>query len=366
MLPRTFDSLSISVSGMRNRRAATRLLGGLLAVPLIGALSAEAKKKKKKKVTLCLNGATIKASQSKKKTFLKKGATPGPCTAKSCAANAECGSGAICASGTCQTCSVTCNGDSAACGAALQQQLDQGGTVYVCPGRYAGRFVAGAVTVVGAGEGEDPATNTVLDAQDLGRTLSLNNGVTTSLARLHITGGQSGGSSGGGLYGQNCDVKMSACTFEGNSAQAGGGLYVSGGRFQGNAVTFTNNTATTYSGGGLFIVKGAKATITNSLITQNKAIQPPGPTLGGGILLESAELTINRSEVSFNTSTDGGGGIAVYGSTGILTLDSATRIVSNTASGSRGGGGILLTNNGKANLNGATLDLNVPDNVRTN
>jgi hypothetical protein len=343
---------------------ATRLLGGLLAAPLAAALPVEAKKKRK--VTLCLNGETIKASSKNKKKLLKKGATPGGCTAKSCAANAECGSGAICVSGTCQTCSVTCNGDSAACGAALQQRLDQGGTVYVCPGRYAGRFVTGAVTVVGAGEGEDPATNTVLDAQNMGRTLSLNNGVTTSLSRLHITGGQSGGSSGGGLYGQNCDVNINACTFEGNSAQAAGGLYVSGGRFQGNAMTFTNNTATTYSGGGLFIVSGAKATITNSLITRNKAIHPPGPILGGGVFLESAELTISRSEVSFNTATDGGGGIAVYGSKGILTLDSATRIVSNTASGSRGGGGILLTNGGKVNLNGATLDLNVPDNVRTN
>lgn len=365
MHPSAFDALAHAARRSPTRRTATRLLGGFLAVPLLGHLGGDAKKKKKK-VTLCLDGETITTSSKKKKKLLKTGATTGPCVAKSCGSNTDCSSGSICVDGTCQVCSVTCNGDSLACGAALQQRLDQGGTVYVCPGRYASRFVAGAITVIGAGEREDPAKNTVLDAQNMGRTLSLNNGVTASLSRIRITGGRVGGSSGGGLYGQNCDVNINTCTFEGNSAQAGGGLYVTGGRFQGNAMTFTNNTATTYSGGGLFIVGGAKATITNSVITRNKAIQPPGPILGGGILLESAELTINRSEVSFNTSTDGGGGIAVYGSTGVLTLDSATRVVSNTAGGSRGGGGILLTSGGKANLNGATLDLNIPDNVRTN
>jgi hypothetical protein len=350
---------------MRNRRVATRLLGGLLTVPLTGVLSAEAKKKKKKKVTLCLNGATIKASKKKKKTFLKKGAMPGPCSAKSCTSNAECGSGAICASGTCQTCSVTCNGDSAACGVALQQRLDQGGTVYVCPGRYVHRFVVGVATIIGAGSGEDPQTNTILDAQDTGRTLSVNNGVTTSLSRLRVTGGQAGGSDGGGFFSKNCDLTITSCAFEGNSAQSGGGVWIEGGRYRLQDVLIENNIATTYSGGGLFVYGGAKGTLENSRVTRNKAIRPPGPILGGGILLESAELTITRSEVSFNTSTDGGGGIAVYGSTGVLTLDSATRVVSNTASGSRGGGGILLISDGKVNLNGATLDLNSPDNLRT-
>jgi hypothetical protein len=361
----SFDALTAAISRPGSRRTATRLLGSLVALPLAGSSIAAAKKKKKKKVTLCLNGETIKASTKKKKNLLKQGATSGPCTAKSCVSNAECGSGAICASGTCQTCSVTCNGDSAACGAALQQRLDQGGTVYVCPGRYANRFVAGVVTVIGAGSGEDPAANTILDAQNLGRTVSLNNGVTASLSRLRITGGAVGGSDGGGLYGKNCDLTVTACAFEGNAAQSGGGLWVEGGRLQMGDTVVENNTATTYSGGGVFIYGGAEATIANSHILGNRASSAGSNTLGGGILLESAELTIVRSEVSRNSATAGGGGAAVYGSTGILTLDSATRIVSNTAGASKGGGGILLINGGKVNLNGATLDLNVPDNVRT-
>jgi fibronectin-binding autotransporter adhesin len=127
-----------------------------------------------------------------------------------------------------------------------------------------------------------------------------------------------------------------------------------------------NNVATTYSGGGIAITNGSKASIANSLISGNRATSTPGPTLGGGIILESAELTINRSEISRNSTPDGGGGIAVYGSTGVLTLDSSSRIINNTTGTTTGGGGILLTNGGKVNLNGATLDGNTPDNVRTN
>lgn len=359
-----FHSLPASVSRLRNRRAVTQLLGGLLAVPLAGALPSEAKKKRK--ATLCLNGETVKASKQKKKKLLKQGATPGACTARSCASNAECGSGAICASGTCQTCTVTCNGDSAACGAALQQRLDQGGTVYVCPGRYANRFVVGVANIIGAGSGDDPVTNTILDAQNGGRVLSPNDGVTTSLSRLRVTGGAVGGSDGGGLYGKNCDLTVTACAFEGNAAQSGGGLWVEGGRFQLADTVVENNTASVYSGGGVLIYGGTEATIANSHILGNRASSAGSNTLGGGILLESAELAIVRSEISRNSATAGGGGAAVYGSTGILTLDSGTRIVSNTAGTSKGGGGVLLINGGKVNLNGATLDLNVPDNVRTN
>jgi hypothetical protein len=363
MHPTTFHTLASSVSKLRSRRAVAQVLGGFLAIPLAGGIPGEAKKRKRK-VTLCRNGETIKVPSKKKKKLLKRGASPGACKAKSCATNAECGSGAICADGTCQTCSVTCHGDSAACGAALQQRLDQGGTIYVCPGRYAGRFVVGVAKIIGAGSGEDPATDTILDAQNDGRVLSLNNGVTASLSRLHITGGSVGGSSGGGLYARNCDLAISSCVFTGNRANSVGGLFVFGGRLHISDSTISDNTATSSSGGGVGIVAGANATISRSNIRGNRAPTDTSNTLGGGIYLETSTLTVTRSEISLNSSAAGGGGIVIFGPDCVATLDSATRVVNNSSGSTRGGGGILVINNGKVNLNGAMLDGNTPDNVR--
>jgi hypothetical protein len=138
-----------------------------------------------------------------------------------------------------------------------------------------------------------------------------------------------------------------------------------GGRLQISNAAFTDNTVTTYSGGGMFVVDGTQATLANSRVSDNQATNTPGPTLGGGILLESAEFTITRSGMSGNSTPDGGGGPAVYESTGVLTLDSAARILNNTTV-TIPRGEILLTGGGNVNLNGATLDGNIPDNVRTN
>ena len=235
----------------------------------------------------------------------------------------------------------------------------------MCPGRYSGRFVAGSVTVFGAGAGDDPTTSTILDAQSIGRTLSLNQSGTTVLANLRITGGAAGASMGGGLYGQQTDLTLNDCTITGNSADYGGGLYLNGGRLQGSNTIVTNNEAT-YAGGGASVAQNFTGSISNWKISDNKALHSPGPARGGGITVEAgAELTVSRSEISRNTATTGGGGVLVYISPSKLTLDSASRIsnnVVNTTNQDRGGG-VLTMHGGVARLNGATLSGNTPDNT---
>lgn len=376
------DVLSRALANAHSRRAAVHLLGGgLLGLASQVVSNAEGKRRKqhrrneakrksntsaegkKKKSTFCLNGQTvITSSKKKRKQLASSGATPGACAGRpsTCTTTAQCGAGAICVSGRCQPCSVTCSGDGAACGTALQQRLDQGGTVYVCPGRYVGRFGARAVKIIGAGSGDDPATNTILDAQGSGRTLSLAESMTVSLAQVQITGGRLDNVSGAGIYAENGDLTIDSCAIKGNVSTApGGGLFIRGGRFQMNDSTVEQNEAS--SGAGMYIVGTQQAKIATSRIELNEA------SAGAGIWVEATELVTTRCEINRNTAEMGGGGFLVWRTTGILTLDSATRVTNNvvTRTNSTGwrGGGILSYSGGQVRLGGATLEGNTPDNV---
>lgn len=71
-----FDALIRRLATTSTRRGALALVGVLLASPMSGQRSGYARKKK---VSLCFNGQTIKASKKKKKKLLKQGATLGAC-----------------------------------------------------------------------------------------------------------------------------------------------------------------------------------------------------------------------------------------------------------------------------------------------
>ena len=99
------------------RRPFLGLLAGGVA-GLVGLTEASGKrKKKKKKVTLCLNGATITVPKKKQGSYLKQGATAGKCpancvrncTGKTCGPD---GCGGSC--GACQG-DKTCQGGACAC-----------------------------------------------------------------------------------------------------------------------------------------------------------------------------------------------------------------------------------------------------------
>ena len=115
-------------------------------------------------------------------------------------------------------------------GTALQSALNSGGTIYVCPGRYVGNFtIPTGVSVIGAGEGDDPDSNTILDVGGVGRVLVINSGVgLVELERLRVTDSNPA-RAGGGIEHGGTMLRMTACTVSGNtSAIAGGGILASG------------------------------------------------------------------------------------------------------------------------------------------
>lgn len=225
-----------------------------------------------------------------------------------------CGADAICDDGVCQECTVTCDGNGATCGAALQSALDAGGDIYVCPGRYVGEFDIDTanVTVAGAGDGDDPASNTILDANQSGRVVSIATGRVATLRRLRITGGNDAGASAG--VRNVGTLTMTSCSVVGNSATGAGGA----GGFSQNQnatgpMTLTNCTISGNSGngngGGINQASETHAvTLTNCDITDNQA-GLDGDGTGGGINVQAGTVNIDGGSITGNTAATDGGGI---------------------------------------------------------
>jgi predicted outer membrane repeat protein len=326
-----FDTLTRLLGKTPSRRVLLPLLGNLLAAPLLGLGPTDAKKKKKNKATLCLDGQTIQASKRKKRKLLKRGATLGECPpppgcTPTCAANAcsgdngcggvcGCAAGFLCHAGVCQTCSVICDSSGTACGDALKTVLAGGGTVYACPGRYVGNFTVGNGALIGAGQGDNPATSTILDASGNGVVVFVAPTIVAALHGLRLTGGNVPASAGGGIN-NNGTVTATSCTVDQNhSGIAGGGIaHVSGGKLTLNACTVSRNTSPG-DGGGIYTFGGAM-TIMGTAINGNKGKN------GGGLYIQHPATFDSACSITGNTASGTGGGI--HSAAGAVTLGGAT------------------------------------------
>jgi predicted outer membrane repeat protein len=339
---------------LRSLAANRRTMVGVLATAA-GTLRNQApgsarKKRKKKKVKLCLAGQTISAPKSRKKKLLKRGAVPGAC-AEVC----TCPAGQVCVAGACHACTVTCNDNAIGCGARLQQALTDGGAIYACPGRYQGNFTMGSARLFGAGPGEDPARNTILDAAgDLG-VIRIDDQAAVELHGLRITGGKLEFEGGGGVRALTGDLRITNCVITGNTARYGGGIHTTG------SLRLTNTTvarnAAEYTSGVMIesVTPTAPNFITDSIITGNVTTAPSITVAAGGLYNQSAAITITGTEISGNTSNGAGGG--VVNQTGTITFTSSCRIINNTGYLV----GSIYNNTGTVTLNGATVTGNTPN-----
>ncbi|TWU34170.1 putative outer membrane protein PmpB precursor [Novipirellula aureliae] len=166
---------------------------------------------------------------------------------------------------------------------------------------------------------------------------------------------------GGGLHiSSNATVTLVGGLVRNNTARdEGGGLWNSAtGTMTLTGTTVTLNTATgsnaanaAQGGGGLFNDGGLLTIQAGSIITENSALDPDGPTTnddgGGGVFNNGGMLTITggTTRITGNLATDGagnGGGLLTIG--GVVVITDAT-VSANSAA--RAGGGI---ENNAANL----------------
>ncbi len=142
-----------------------------------------------------------------------------------------------------------------------------------------------------------------------------------------------------------------------DASQGGGGIFNQGGILNGTGVTLSNNIATASAsgngGGGLFNNGGA-VTLTNSIVTGNRANN--GMADGGGILNSGGLLTLNGGSIAQNTAARAGGGIADNSGSGQSVFLGNVTMNNNRSLGS--GGGLHITGQGQANITGGTVSGN--------
>ena len=141
----------------------------------------------------------------------------------------------------------------------------------------------------------DPLTNpTILDAEGRGRVVYIAGGINTTIAGLHITGGDGaglggecrGGDAGGGIYGLGATVTISGCQIFNN----------------------TGSTSSNANGGGVYLCQST-ANLSNNKIISNTASTVGGE--GGGVFLHGGWGDFSHNTIAGNVASSGSGAAVV-------------------------------------------------------
>ena len=148
---------------------------------------------------------------------------------------------------------------------------------------------------------------------------------------------------GGGIYVDGILSLVNGTSIANNRGGDGGGIFVQLGIVEIRDSVVSGNVA--FYGGGILADNGATTEIIASRITDNRAIQPPGPVsggwgggianmrFGGGFPDFGTSLVIRDSMIDHNSAVQGG---AIYDNTGKAVVFNST-IANNTATSSNGG-----------------------------
>jgi predicted outer membrane repeat protein len=237
----------------------------------------------------------------------------------------------------------------------LQTALLDGGTIYVCPGTYRGGFsILKNVIIIGAGQGDDPTVDTILDGGQQDRVVITNTGAAVTLQGLRITGGKVTDDDGAGIFNLG-QLTMTDCTVTANHAVAGQIGFGTGGGIRNSPsanLTMTNCTISQNSAalraGGISLLQGTH-TLTNCTFTGNTAggqggalfcnnggattligctIGPGNDAEAGAIVVQNnSTLTLDATSVTGNTGTSIGG---IGSSTGVVTLQNGSTVSGNS------------------------------------
>jgi len=222
---------------------------------------------------------------------------------------------------------------------------ENGDTLLVQPGVYVENLVISNRNLVLASlylttEDEADIDSTVIDGDQRGSVIYLENGYNRTVAVIGFTLRNGAAYSGGGVYLESynvvidhCDfrnneagnyggaicnywegsLKLSYCTFDSNEAGGWGGAVFSRLLMSADHCVFSNNSAY-YYGGAVHLRQWPGGTFTNCVFVNNSAL------IGGAIdLLWAAAAVLDRCTIANNQSDDSRGGISlINGSKAIL------------------------------------------------
>jgi hypothetical protein len=237
----------------------------------------------------------------------------GRCQAGMCQ---PCAAGEVCVGGTCKVC--VCD-DGSACYPTIQDALaaaGPGATIEICAGTYDENVkIRRDVTLIGAGDGANPARNTIIRGTGSDSVVEIISDTdpdlpTVMLQGLRVTGGSA--FNGGGIRKDFGTLTMTDCTVTGNTASE--------------------------SGGGIFMFDGALS-MSFCTVSANSVTAPGDFKRGGGIDNHQGNVTLKSCIISGNSTAGIGGGICNDPGNhpcGTVTLED-TEVVGNSA-GTEGGG----------------------------
>lgn len=141
---------------------------------------------------------------------------------------------------------------------------------------------------------------------------------------------------GGGIYSESATVILKNVIIKKCSALNGGGIYINGDLFMSNC-SIEKNSAQTQGGG---IWSGKNITMVNSHVDSNAVTQIDSLNFGGGIVIQSGNLVMNKSSVSHNlvqlNSSVGGTGGGIYVASGSIYIQNESHVDHNSAFASGG------------------------------
>lgn len=228
-----------------------------------------------------------------------------------------CSGGTVCRNFTCvNPCDVCASGCRYTTVQAAVNDFNGPATIRICPGAYGQFTISRDVTLIGAGQGDDPASNTIINGAGgaLPSAVFVNLGRSVSLQRMRITGGKIGVNFWGSSLG------MTDCTVTGNVNPGG----ISGGvgvftDFNSGSAHLTNCTISDNSvignGGGIYLDEGASVTLNGGTVTGNMAAGTGNS--GGGIYNDRGSVTLSHgASVTGNMPNNCAGFPAVPGCVG--------------------------------------------------
>jgi hypothetical protein len=217
-----------------------------------------------------------------------------------------------------------------------------GDTITLCAGvfRATNVVIDKNLTLVGAGQGDNPRQDTILDGGEAGRVLEVAQGVTVTVRNLRIRNGLAPQSTDGGGISNAGDLTLNYVSVVGNSAGENGGGILNSGTLVLDGTTVADNAAA-FNGGGI-------ENTGNLTLRNNSELRHNGARSGGGIHTSIGALIIeDNSSVWFNSAGRNGGGIDILG--GAVTVKTFSAVTNNEAG--TAGGGI-------SNLGALTLEAN--------
>lgn len=253
----------------------------------------------------------------------------------------------------------------------------EGDTVLVAAGTYSPSTnneifpieMASGIHLIGSNE-----DISIIDAQQTGRVITIENCDNNTISNLTLTGGFTD-SYGGGIRLDYSDPVLIHVTISSNTATWGGGIHSCYSNPTLTHVSISNNEA--LQGGGMRLVDSSPI-LTHVTISNNAGSEAGGMRLfgsnpilthvtingnttdyyGGAMWLDYSNPTLNHVTISNNVAGYAGGGMRLSNSNPILRN---VTIVNNTA-GSYGGGGMYL-NSSNPNLTNSIMWGNNPESI---